>query len=71
MNWLVENTAVDSREAAIDLGAEMLGRGLIFHVSHRHGFQDKRSRLYRCASMSEKGLKNYLGCLDGMKIQTC
>lgn len=49
MTWLVDNTAAVSREAAACLGAEMLGRGLIFHVRHRHGFEDKRNRLYRCS----------------------
>jgi len=45
--WLVERGEVSSREAAVAVGAEMLGRGLIFHVNHRHGFQDKKNRLYR------------------------
>lgn len=47
VTWLLENSAVSCREEAEALGADMLGRGLIFHVTHRHGFEDDRNRLYR------------------------
>jgi hypothetical protein len=46
----MEKGEVASREMAVGVGAEMLGRGLIFHVTHRNGFQDKKDKLYRYAS---------------------
>lgn len=47
VTWLMEKGEVASREMAVGVGAEMLGRGLIFHVTHRNGFQDKKDKLYR------------------------
>ena len=51
MTWLVEAGGAGSREEAVELGCEMMELGLIYHVTHRHGFSDKSYRLYRQASL--------------------
>ena len=47
VTWLVEAGGAGSREEAVEVGCEMMELGLIYHVTHRHGFSDKSYRLYR------------------------